>query len=483
MIASAHESRAMRPLRAIAYARRHRPRFLAELKHFVRFPTVSSQPKHARDIRRCASWLARHLQNIGLEQIRIVPTDRHPIVYANWLHARGRPTILFYGHYDVQPPEPLDTWRIPPFEPVARNNNLYGRGASDDKGQLFAHVKALESYLRTQRALPVNVKCVFEGAEELGDSAALQAFLRRNKSALQADAAVISDTRMLGPDRPALGYAQRGNIRFEVEVKGPPHELHSGNFGGAVANPLQALCEMVASLHDANGRIAILGFYDDVREWSDKEREYMAETGPKDQQILHDAHVSTDWGESGYSLYERVTIRPSLSVNGITGGYEGPGVKTVIPSRALAKISIRLVPDQNPKKIERQIRQHLESGAPAGMQVNMRTLGLALPAVVNRNHAALRAAAIAFQKGFGARPVFLRSGGSVPAASLFQGELGIPAVLMGFALPDDGAHAPNEKFHLPNFYRGIETSIWFMAAAAKLLKPGKRTAPQRSRQA
>ena len=389
---------------------------------------------------------------------------------------------MLYGHYDVLPPEPLEAWHTSPFEPVVRNNNLYGRGASDDKGQLFAHVKAIESYLRTVGVLPVNVKCVFEGAEELGDSASLQGFLHRNKFALQADAGVISDTRMLGPGRPALGYAQRGNIRFEIEVKGPPHELHSGNFGGAVANPLQGLCEMVASLHDSEGRIAIPGFYDDVREWSEKEREYMAENGPKDREILHDAHVSTDWGEPGYSLYERVTIRPSLSVNGMTGGYEGPGVKTVIPPRALAKISTRLVPDQDPKEIERRILQHLASVAPSGMQVYMRTLALSSPAVANRNHPALQAAAIAFQKGFGARPVFLRSGGSLPAASLFQTELGIPPVLMGFALPDDRAHAPNEKFHLPNFYRGIETSIWFMAAAAKLLNPEKRIAPERSRQ-
>lgn len=468
--------------RALGYARCHRRRFVSELKEFVRFPTVSSQPKLARDIRRCASWLARHLQSIGLEHVQIIPTNVHPIVYATWQHARGRPTILLYGHYDVQPPEPLEAWYTPPFAPALRNNNLYGRGASDDKGQLLAHVKAMESYLRTARALPVNVKCVFEGAEELGDSASLQAFVRRNKSALQADAAVISDTRMLGPGRPALGYSQRGNIRFEIEVKGAPHELHSGNFGGAVANPLQALCEIVASLHDANGRVAIPGFYDDVREWSEKEREYMAETGPKDRQILHDAHVSTDWGEPGYSLYERVTIRPSLSVNGITGGYQGPGVKTVIPSQALAKISIRLVPDQDPKKVERQMEQHLASVVPPGMKVNMKTLGFAAPVVVNRKHPALQAAAIAFQKGFGERPVFLRSGGSVLAASLFQTELRIPAVLMGFALPDDRAHAPNEKFHLPNFYRGIETSIWFMSVASKLLHSRTRISPERSRQ-
>jgi len=468
----------MKPLRALAYARRHRPRFVAELKEFVRFPSVSNQPRHARDVRRCASWLAAHLQRIGLDQVRIVPTSRHPIVYAAWQRVRERPTILVYGHYDVQPAEPLQEWRTPPFEPVVKDNNLYGRGACDDKGQLFTHVKAMEAYLKTERGLPVNVKCIFEGGEELGSSPGLESFMGRNQNSLRADAALMSDTRMLGPGRPALGYSQRGNLRIELEVRGPQHDLHSGNFGGAVHNPLQALCEIIASLHDSDGRVAVPGFYDKVREWSGKEREHMERTGPKDAEILRDARVPKAWGEAAYNLYERVTIRPALTLNGISGGYQGEGIKTVIPARALAKISLRLVPDQNPLEIEQLVQEHIRQVAPATVSVRMRTLGASNPALVNRNHPALRAASFAYQKGFGARPVFLRSGGSVPAASIFQKTLGIPTVLMGFALPDDHVHAPNEKFHLPNFFRGIETSIWYLAAAAKLKNMRSEDSPK-----
>jgi acetylornithine deacetylase/succinyl-diaminopimelate desuccinylase-like protein len=456
----------MKPLRALAYARRNRLRFVAELKEFVRFPSVSNQPQHARDVRLCASWLAAHLRRIGLEHVQVVPTSPHPIVYAAWQHAHGRPTILVYGHYDVQPPEPLEQWRFPPFKPVVKDNNLYGRGACDDKGQLFTHVKSLESYLKTERALPVNVKCIFEGGEELGGSPGLESFISRNLNSLQVDAALVSDTRMLGIGRPALGYSQRGNIRFELEVRGPQQDLHSGNFGGAVHNPLQALCEIIAGLHDSGGRVTISGFYDRVRDWSAREREYMERTGPRDADILRSAGVAGEWGESGYSLYERTTIRPALTVNGITGGYQGPGIKTVIPAQALAKISIRLVPDQDPLQIEQLLRRHLARVVPATVSLRLRTLGLSHPALVNRNHPALKAAASAFQRGFGSKPVFVRSGGSVTAASIFQKMLGIPTVLMGFGLPDDHIHAPNEKFHLPNFFQGIETSIWYLSSVA-----------------
>jgi len=468
----------MTPLRAVAYARRQRPRFVTELKEFVRFPSVSNQPRHANDLRRCASWLASHLRRIGLENVRIFPTKRHPMVYAAWQHAHGRPTILIYGHYDVQPVEPLSEWKTPPFQPVVKDNNMYGRGACDDKGQLFTHIKAIESYLKTERSLPVNVKCIFEGEEEMGGSPGLKLFVNRNKEGLRADAALMSDTRMLGPGRPAIGYAQRGNLRFEIEVRGPHQDLHSGNFGGVVHNPVQALCEMLAGLHDENGRVTIPGFYDKVREWSAKEREYMAEAGPKDREILQQAGLSKEWGESGFTLYERITTRPALTLNGIGGGYQGPGIKTVIPSKALAKLSIRIVPDQEPREIERLLREHIARITPPNVTSAVRTLAVSRPALVNRDHPALKAAAFAYRKGFGSWPVFLRSGGSVPAASIFQSALGIPTVLMGFALPDDHIHAPNEKFHLPNFYQGIETSIWYLAAAAKLASAKKKTKPQ-----
>src|SRR6185369_6214288 len=293
-----------------------RERWLEELKEFIRFPTVSAQASHANDLKKCAAWLGEHLRATGLENVKVVPTKRHPIVYADWLRAPGRPTALIYGHYDVQPAEPLDKWTTPPFEPAVRRDNLYARGACDNKGQMFAHIKALEFYLRSTGTLPVNVKCLFEGEEEIG-SPNLPSFIARNKQALAADAAVMSDTRMLGPDRPALTYGLRGGLSLELEVTGPQHDLHSGNFGGAVHNPLQALCEIISRLHDQKGRVAIPGFYDRVRLWSKRERIYMKAAGPRDDVILRHAGTARGWGEPGYSLYERTTIRPALTINGI----------------------------------------------------------------------------------------------------------------------------------------------------------------------
>jgi acetylornithine deacetylase/succinyl-diaminopimelate desuccinylase-like protein len=448
-----------RPLR---YAGQHRDRFLQELKDFVRFPTVSAQANHRQDLKKCAAWLADHLRKIGLENIKVIPTNRHPIVYADWKRAAGRPTVLIYGHYDVQPAEPLDKWRSPPFEPTVRGDNIYGRGACDNKGQMFAHIKAMESYLRTGGSLPVNVKCLFEGEEEVG-SQNLPSFIARNKHALAADVAVMSDTRMLGPDRPALTYGLRGGLSLELEVNGPGHDLHSGNFGGAIHNPLQAVCEIIAGLHDRKGRVAVTGFYDRVRQWGSRERINMRKTGPTDEKILNDAKAACGWGERGYTLYERTTIRPALTLNGITGGYQGEGSKAVIPSRALAKINIRLVPDQDPREIEAIVRKHIASATPPTVHSSVRTMLAAHPAVINRNHPAMRAASHAYMRGFGRAPVFLRSGGTIPVVNMFQGMLGMPTVLMGFALPDDRIHAPNEKFHLPNLYKGIVTCISFLA--------------------
>lgn len=451
----------MAPVRAIDYARRHRRRFLGELKEFVRFPTVSSQAKHAPDIKRCAAWLATRLKRAGMERVQVIPTGGHPLVYAAWKQAYARPTVLVYGHYDVQPADPIKEWRIPPFEPQVRGDNLYGRGACDDKGQLFAHVKALESWLMTERGLPVNVTCIFEGEEETG-SPNLARFIERNKRALRADAAVMSDTRMLAADRPAISYAERGNLSLELEVQGPAQDLHSGNFGGAVHNPLQVLSDLIAGLHDAGGRVAIPGFYKSVRQPSEAERDYMARVGPTDEEILRDARVQRAWGEPGFSLYERTTVRPALTVNGVVGGYRGAGVKAVIPARALAKLGFRLVPDQDPREIEQLFRQHIERIAPATVKTAVRTHARAKPVVLRRGHPSMRAAAVAYRKVFGSAPVFLRSGGTIPVVNMFQEKLGIPTVLMGFALPDDRIHAPNEKFHLPNFYRGIETCIRFL---------------------
>ena len=467
----------MDPHRALRYARAGRRKFVSELQDFLRFASVSSQPERAHDVRKCATWLARHLKGVGLDRVRVISTRGNPIVSASWLRAAGRPTLLIYGHYDVVPVEPLSEWHTPPFTPMLKNDNLHARGAADDKGQLFSHIKAIESYLKTERALPVNVKCIFEGEEEIG-SPHLTSFITRNRRALRADAAVISDTRMLAADRPAISYAQRGGLRAELEVKGPSHDLHSGNFGGAVHNPLQALCEMIARLHDAHGRVAIPGFYDKVRRWGDGERAFMATTGPSDEQILQDAKIESGWGESGFSLYERTTIRPALTVNGMVGGHHGRGSKSIIPARAIAKLSFRLVPDQRPQEIAQLFRDHIERITPADVRSSVRTFSPIEPALMDRNHPAVRAAAFAYKKGFGAPPVFIRSGGSIPVVNTFQEILGVPAVLMGFGLPDDHIHGPNEKFHLPNFYKAITTSIWYLAMAAKLR--GAQRTQQRS---
>jgi acetylornithine deacetylase/succinyl-diaminopimelate desuccinylase-like protein len=455
--------------RALRYARTHRSKFVSELKEFLCFPSVSSQPQRRVDVKKCAHWLARRLQSIGLERVQVIPMRGNPIVYATWMRAANRPTVIIYGHYDVLPGEPMAEWRTPPFTPTVKGLDLYARGAADDKGQLFCHVKAVESYLRAAHALPVNVKCIFEGEEEIG-STHLLPFIERNKRALRADAAVISDTKMPAPGQPAISYAQRGGLRAELEVRRPGQELHSGTFGGAVLNPVQAACEIIASLHDENGRVKIPGFYNDVREWSEKERAYMARTGPSDGKILREAEAMHGWGERGYTLYERTTIRPALTLNGIAGGHYGPGVKGVIPARAVVKLSFRLVPDQDPERIGKLFREHIARITPPGAEVSVKTFSPIEPALVDRKHPAVRAAAFACKKGFGAFPVFLRSGGSIPVVNAFKESLGIPTVLMGFGLPDDRIHAPNEKFHLPNFYRGIETSIWYLSAVASALR-------------
>lgn len=472
----------MRPTRALNYSRAHRQRFLAELKEFIGFPTISAQPKYAPDVRKCATWLANHLRRIGMEQVKVIPTRGHPIVYAEHCCSPGSPAVIAYGHYDVQPVDPLGEWQSPPFEATLRGEALYGRGACDDKGQMFTHVKALESFLQTQGNLPLNVKCLFEGEEEIG-SPNLIPFVGRNRLQLAADVAVASDTRMLGPGRPAISYAERGSLNLELEIRGPKHDLHSGNFGGAVHNPLQALCEIVGKLHEPGGRIAVAGFYDRVRKWSSRERIRMFRSGPSDDDLLRDAGVGEGWGEREYTLYERTTLRPSLAVAGVVGGYQGPGVKRIIPARAVAKLNFRLVPDQDPRDIDRLFRRHIARVTPPTVRATVRTQSGAKPVLMDPNHRFMRAAALAYRRGFGALPIFLRSGGTIPVVSTFQEVLGIPTVLMGFALPDDRIHAPNEKFHLPNFYNGIATSIWFLAAmgAAKDLRVPRRGAePARS---
>jgi acetylornithine deacetylase/succinyl-diaminopimelate desuccinylase-like protein len=453
------------PADAIAYARAHRAQTLRQLETLIRFSSISADPRHAGDVRRCADWLAGRLRRIGLEVVRLLPAGRHPAVYGEWRRRPGLPTVLVYGHYDVQPVDPVGEWRLPPFVPTRRGDDLFGRGASDDKGQLSAHLAAIEACLRGAGRLPVNLRCLLDGEEEIG-SPGLQGLLRRHRRDLQADVVILSDTRMLGPDRPAITCGLRGLLNLELEVRGPGGDLHAGTFGGAVHNPIQALCELLSGLHDQRGRVAVPGFYEGVREWGARERRAMARVAPTDAAFLREARVAGGWGERGYSLHERTTLRPALTINGIAGGYQGPGSKSVIPARAVAKLGIRLVPDQDPVEVEQLLREHLSRRTPTTVSATVRAGARSAAVWLDPGHPVMGIAASACERGFGARPAFLRSGGTIPAVGSLQAFLGVPVVLLGLGLPDDRVHAPNEKFHLPNLWRGTETLIWFLAGVS-----------------
>jgi acetylornithine deacetylase/succinyl-diaminopimelate desuccinylase-like protein len=452
---------------ALAYARANDGHYVKDLERLVSFPSVSSVPRLSGMLGDCAGWLAQRLGRAGFEDVEVVQTRGHPIVRAGWRGARGRPTLLVYAHYDVQPPEPLKAWRTPPFRPTIRDGFLYGRGASDDKGPLLAHVAALEAYLRGPGALPVNVECLFEGEEEVG-SPHVAEFLRARGETRRTDVALVSDTRMRARDRPSITYALRGALTVELEMSGPPRELHSGQFGGAIRNPLQELCEVVSGLSGRDGRILIPGFYDRVRTWSATERDSMRRAGPTDAEILHDAGAAHGLAEPGYTLYEQTTLRPSMTITGIAGGYAGPGVKGAIPARALAKLGFRLVPNQDPHEVEALLRRHAGRLAP---EMRVRALSHARPVFVDPGRPALRAAAAACRRSFGTEPAFLRSGGTIPIVSLLEELLDVPTVMLGFALAEDGMHAPNERFLLLNLVRGIQTLIRFLDELARVRLP------------
>jgi acetylornithine deacetylase/succinyl-diaminopimelate desuccinylase-like protein len=419
----------------------------------MRFPSVSAQPERAADLQRCAQWLAGFLRRIGLGRVRVVATNRHPYVLAQSRRVQGAPSVLLYGHYDVVPADPRE-WRTPPFTPTRRGEHLYGRGASDDKGPFIAHLKALEALLPT--GLPVNVIVLCDGEEEIG-SPNLRAFLEHHRQELKADVAVVSDTRMLGPHQPTIITGLRGSLSAELEVRGPPRELHSGTFGGAIHNPAQVLSEMLAGLHDANGRVRIPGFYANVSPVTAKARARAAQTAPCAASIYRDAGVSRGWGEAGFSAFERTTIRPSLSITGLNGGYAGPGNKSIIPASANAKLNLRLVPAQNPRQIAVALQRHIQRVTPQSVRSSLCVTACTRAVTVNTRHPAVRAARVALEHGFGRAPVLLRSGGSIPVVNLFQDILGLETVLMGFSLPDDGIHGPNERLHLPTFLRAIRT--------------------------
>jgi acetylornithine deacetylase/succinyl-diaminopimelate desuccinylase-like protein len=447
---------------ALAHAREHREQYLASLHELLAIPSISTLPEREPDMQRAAAWLAEHLRRTGMEAVQLLPTGGRPVVYGEWLGAGpGAPTLLAYGHYDVQPVDPLDEWHSPPFEPSVRGDMLCARGASDDKGQLFAVVSAIDACLKTAGRLPLNVKVIFEGDEEIS-SPHMPAFIRHHKERLAADAVLISDGSILAPDRPMIQHGVRGMAYMEVEVRGPATDLHSGTFGGAVDNPLNALVRLLAGLHDAEtGRVTIPGFYDRVQPLDDEERALLAQVPTDDETTRRLTGVPALAGEVGYSAMERTTVRPTLDIHGVAGGFTGAGKKTVIPARALAKVSMRLVPDQDPEEIARLFTRHVQSVAPPTVELEVRTLGTARPAFVDTRAPAIRAAHRAYELGFGRPPVYMRAGGSLPIVPELQDVLGAPVVLMGFGLPDDNAHAPNECYHLPTFYRGIETLIHY----------------------
>ena len=450
------------------YIQANRQRFLDELFEFLRIPSVSADTKFKDDVLRAAGWLSDELKRIGMEQVEVVPTKGHPIVYGEKIISGDLPTILVYGHYDVQPPDPLNLWTSPPFEPVIRDEKIYARGSCDDKGQLYMHVKAIEAML-AQNQLACNVKLMFEGEEEVG-SVNLGHFLEANKARLTADVILVSDTSIIANDVPSITTGLRGLSYVEVEVTGPNKDLHSGVFGGAVANPANILCSMIASLHDADRHITIPGFYDDVEVVSDEERRQMNMAPYDEGAYKKELAVDALLGEKGYTTLERTSIRPTVEVNGIWGGYIGEGAKTVLPSKAFAKISMRLVPNQDPDKITELFTKHFISLAPPSVKVKVTPHHGGHPAVTPTDTVEYQAASRAMLQSFGKEPLPQRSGGSIPIVALFESVLGIKTVLLGFGLDTDDIHSPDEHYGLFNFYKGIETIPYYFKYYAELKK-------------
>jgi acetylornithine deacetylase/succinyl-diaminopimelate desuccinylase-like protein len=442
-----------------AYINENKDRFLAELFEIIRIPSVSAKSENANDMLRMAEHLRKSLLDAGAERAEIFPTAGHPVIYSEKILSEDLPTVLVYGHYDVQPAEPLELWESPPFEPEIRDGKIWGRGADDDKGQLFMHVKALELMTRTG-LLPCNVKFMIEGEEEVG-SVNLERFCIDHREMLKADVILISDTTMISVETPSITSGLRGLSYVQVELTGPDRDLHSGLYGGAVVNPCNVLCDMISSLKDKNGKITIPGFYNDVKECSAEERSLMAERPYNGKNFRKSVGVNALSGEAGYSENEWIGIRPTLDVNGIWGGYTGEGAKTILPSKAYAKISMRLVPDQDAEKIARLFIEHFASIAPAGVTVKAEYLHGGQAYVSPLDTPEYLAAAQAVERSLGKKPIPVRSGGSIPIVSVFEKVLGIKSILMGFGLESDAIHSPNENYPVINFLKGIETIPYY----------------------
>jgi len=449
------------------YVRENEARFLEELKEFLRIPSISTLPEHAKDTHRAAEFVAAKLHDAGLENIELIETDRHPLVYADWLHAPGKPTVLCYGHFDVQPPDPLELWDTPPFEPSERNGNLYARGSADDKGQMYSHIKAVETLRAVNGTLPVNLKFLIEGEEEVGGISVAE-YVAKNAAKLKADVALVSDTEMYAPGLPTLNVGLRGLLYMEIEARGPARDLHSGLYGGAAPNAVFGLVELLSKMKDAGGRIQIPGIYDDVEPPSAEEKASWEHLPFDEKEYLANEVGSTELtGEEGYSVFERTWARPTFEVHGIGGGFTGVGAKTVIPAKAVAKVSIRLVPLQDPDKVMKSVEKFVKDNAPRGVQFEVRSLSSGPGLMVNTDHRAIQVAAKAFSDIYGKPTVFTRSGGSIPIVGDFATHVGIPTILMGFGLPDDGLHSPNEKYNIRNYYDGIRTIAHFFEQYGK----------------
>ena len=445
----------------IAYIEQNRERYLEELKEFLRIPSVSTDPTRRPDVRKAAEFVVDQLKKAAITKVEMVHTDGHPIVYGEHVESESKPTVLVYGHYDVQPVDPLELWESGPFEPTIRDGELYARGAADDKGQLFIHFKSAEAFVKTRGQLPVNIKYLIEGEEEVG-SPHLDSFIESHRELLKADAVMISDTAMFARGIPSIGYGLRGLVYCQIDVDGPKQDLHSGSFGGTVANPAFVLSQILAAMKDGRGRVAIPHFYDDVRDLTQRERQEFASLPFDEENYKKELGIEQLSGEEGYTALEQLWARPTFEINGLLSGFTGEGAKTVLPAKAMAKISMRLVPDQEPEKIEDLFEAYVYSLAPESVEVKVTRMQGGKPWLASLDHPALLAASKAIEKGFGRRPVFQREGGSIPVVATFSELLSLPSVLMGIGLPDENAHAPNEKLDLGNFYQGIKSAAYFL---------------------
>lgn len=446
--------------KALEYAKQNRERFLSELKEILTIPSISTDPEYQADIRRAAEWMAGQLRSIGMEKVEIMPTAGHPVVYGEWFGAgKSAPTVMIYGHYDVQPADPLELWQTPPFEPAVRGDHLYGRGSADMKGQVLASLKAVEAVMRNG-GMPVNLKWLIEGEEEIG-SEHLDEFIKAHKDLLKCDFCLNPDAGILAADNPSITTGLRGLAYFELRIFGPSKDLHSGLFGGIVHNPAQVLAELIAGMHNSKGKILLPGFYDKVRTLSKKEHADFARLPLNNKLYIQQTGVNALWGEPKFTPPERLGARPTLEVNGLLSGFTGTGSKTVLPAWAMAKISCRLVPDQTPEATIKQMRQYLKENAPKDVKWELTYLHGAGAALVSQDNAGVKALAKAMKTVWGRQPYFLREGGSIGVVVQLQKHVGVDSVLTGFALPDCDAHSPNEKLHLPTWYKGIETFIHF----------------------